>query len=661
MKYDVKILLKRVFFLILAVVVIVNPISTLSMQENIHKEEIVYGILKPAGTCEAIYVVNHFQGTPPFVDYCDYEWVRNLTNTIPLSIKSDGIEIFTQDTDFYYEGKTKTNVLPWAISFVYEMNGKTIPSSDLGGSDGKLNISITIEPGQYTNPFFYEEYALQVIVTLNADKCKNILAPGATIMSAGKEKQLMYTVLPGSHWTSKITADVSNFSMKPIMIHGMQLTIPIDFDQFPIFTDVSRFQDSIRDLQKGSTLLSGGATDLTQGARKVSKASHSIHSNSQDFQIGFNLLADGIIEMQNNMNLLQTHFLDLNDGSTQILESLQWIDQQLQNISLQVNELEILLDASLDIQDGINELSENTKRLTDCIQYSYYREQIRKQGLDIEHLVQTNTDSVAQIDKQINDLTNIYEELKQKPGFYNIAQRIAQQIDQLNDLKLLLEGNNAVHNGTKIFFEASSSLLNKLNNGMKSLERNYTKFHYSIQLLVQTLFELFDDIQDLTIGIHDLATSYEEMDQAIVDVSVAFTEMSQGCDQISQGAMELLKKTKEFTAGTTLLVTSSSNLLKGAIEMEKGSSEMKSGLSTLSEETIDLDVRVQKQIDDIMESLTGETIHPPSFASKNNGPIQSVQFHIRTQAISAPKPVVIDSKESRTKTFWEKLLELFGL
>jgi putative membrane protein len=661
MKYDVKVVLKGVFSIFLPIVVMFNPLSTLSMQGSMNKEEIVYGILQPIGTCEAIYVVNHFPGTPPFIDYGTYEWVRNLTNTTPLSVQSSTIEIPCQDSDFFYEGKTKNNMLPWDFSFAYEINGKPTPSSDLGGSEGELKITITIEPGLYENTFFYEKYALQPIVTLHSDQCENIHAPGATIISTGKEKKLMYTVLPGSHWTSTITADVSNFSMKPIMIHGMQLTVPIDIDQFPITTDISKFQDSIHDLQQGSALLSSGATDLTQGARRVSKASHTIHTNTQDFTVGIDLLADGINEMQNKVGLMQNHFLDLNDGSSQILESLQLLDDQLQSLTLEVNELELLLNASSEIQDGIKELSEETKKLANCIQYSYYREQIRKQGLDIEDLKQTNTEAITQIEEQIVDLTDIYEELKQKPGFYDISQRIAQQIHQLKDVKLLLEGNNAVHNGTKVFFEESSSALDMLANGMKTVEYNYTVFHDNIQLLVQTLIALSDDIHDLTSGIHELATSYEEMDQAIGDVSIAFIEMSQGCFQISQGVMELLQKTKEFAAGTTVLATSSSDLLKGTLALKKGSSDLNSGIFTLSEETKDLDQQVQKQIDDAMESLTGETIYPPSFASKNNGSIQCVQFHIRTQPISAPKSVSLESKESRTKSFWEKLLDLFGL
>jgi uncharacterized phage infection (PIP) family protein YhgE len=661
MKGNVKILSKYGFFTFLSVAVLFSPFNTLSIQETTHKEEVVYAILQHTGVCEEIYIVNHFVGIPPVVEYGNYEWVRNLTNTTPLSIQDDSVKISTQETDFYYEGKTKANGLPWSISLAYAMNGEPISPSDLGGRNGKLNITITIEPSKYPNTFFHENYAMQVVLTLHADKCKNIHSPGATIIRAGKENQITYTILPGSQWTKTISANVSNFEMKPIMIHGMQLTFPIDINQFPISTDVSRFQDSIRDLQKGADLLSDGANDLTQGVGEVSNASHRIHENSHDFQNGFQLLADGIFEMQNNIFQLENHFLALQNGSSQILDSLQQIDQQLQEITLQRYELEILVEASLEMQDGIQELSENTKKLADCIQYSYYREQIRNQGLDIEDLVQWNTDAASQIEEQIEDLTSIYEELKEKPGFYDVAQRIADQILQLKDLKILLDGNNSVHYGTKVFFEESSSSLAELERGMRSLENNYNEFHSSILLLTQTLSGLFDDMHDLSSSIHDLATQYEEMDQATVDVSAAFTEMSQGCTRISHGIMELLQETKAFSAGTTRLITSSSDLLKGTVELKNGTSEMKAGVTALNKETKNLDRRVQKQIDDVIGSITGETIQPLSFASKKNGPVQSVQFHIRTHEIYAPKPIPIHSKQNRPKTFWEKLLDLFGL
>jgi|GEM_PF-1045426 len=661
MKLNVKHLSKHVFFTLLSAVIICTPLSALSMQGAIQKEEIVYGVLQTSGECEAIYIVNHFPRTPPFIDYGEYEWIRNLTNTSSLALQNESIQISTHDPDFYYEGKTKTNVLPWLISFAYTINGKPVSPSDLGGRNGKLNFTINIEPSKYPNTFFHEKYALQVIVTLHSETCENIHAPGATIISVGKEKQLTYTILPGSHWTGTITTDVNNFSLKPIMIHGMQLTVPLEMKQLPISSDVSRFQDSIRDLQKGSVLLSSGANDLVQGARDFSTASKNIQTSSQDFQVGFHLIADGIFEMQNNIDLLQNHSLDLQNGSSQILNSLQRIDQQLQEISLQRVDLEILVEASLKMQDGIKELSENTKKIANRIQYSYYREQIRNQGLDIEDLVQWNTDAISQIEEQIQDLTSIYEELKQKPGFYDIAQKIAQQIHQLKDVKILLEGNNAVHNGTQVFFEESSSSLEKLNNGMKSLQDNYIEFHHGIQQMVHTLLDVCNDVADLTRGVHNLATSYEAVDHGIKDISVTFTQMSQGCYSISQGAMELLDKTKELTTGTTLLVSSSSDLAKSTISMKKGSSDLKTGLSSLNEETMDLDERVQKQINDVMESITREVIRPPSFVSKKNGTIQSVQFHFRTHEISAPKPVQIHSKENRAKNFWEKLLDLFRI
>ena len=44
---------------------------------------------------------------------------------------------------------------------------------------------------------FYENYMLQISITLDMDKSSDIQAPDAVLANAGKNKVAAYTVLPG--------------------------------------------------------------------------------------------------------------------------------------------------------------------------------------------------------------------------------------------------------------------------------------------------------------------------------------------------------------------------------------------------------------------------------------------------------------------------------
>ena len=66
-----------------------------------------------------------------------------------------------------------------------------------------------------------------------------------------------------------------------------------------------------------------------------------------------------------------------------------------------------------------------------------------------------------------------------------------------------------------------------------------------------------------------------------------------------------------------------------------------------------------------LDSLLGERSGPMrSFVAPRNKAVQTLQFIIRTEEISAPQitePVPETAETASKQTFWQKLLALFGL
>ena len=77
------------------------------------------------------------------------------------------------DGKFYYQGELESGELPWNISLKYYLNGRLITSEELAGKSGELEIKLDITQNKNINSIFYDNYALQIALTLNGDKCKN--------------------------------------------------------------------------------------------------------------------------------------------------------------------------------------------------------------------------------------------------------------------------------------------------------------------------------------------------------------------------------------------------------------------------------------------------------------------------------------------------------
>ena len=67
---------------------------------------------------------------------------------------------------------------------------------------------------------FFENYLLQVTLTMDMERCSNLEAPGATAANVGTDKQLVYSILAGSEKDITVTADVLDFEMDAISFQG---------------------------------------------------------------------------------------------------------------------------------------------------------------------------------------------------------------------------------------------------------------------------------------------------------------------------------------------------------------------------------------------------------------------------------------------------------
>ena len=278
--------LKKIFALVLCAALFFScfPISVFATQKeaNTPKEEVVYISLAADGSVKNIYVVNIFDLDEDgrIVDYGRYESLRNMTTTDGISYSSEKVTIDTTAGKLYYEGKLDTDIMPWKVEIKYYINGTELTGTQAAGQSGDLRISLKITENTEYNGDFFKGYALQTSLSLNTKNCRDIVAPGATLANVGINKQITYTILPGSGIDTEITATVTDFAFDGISINGIKLNLNIDINEDAINEKIGQLTDAVKALDEGAGALKDGMAALQEGSSELLVGLNSIASNN---------------------------------------------------------------------------------------------------------------------------------------------------------------------------------------------------------------------------------------------------------------------------------------------------------------------------------------------------------------------------------------------
>jgi hypothetical protein len=196
------------------------------------KEEVIYANLTASGAVTGVYAVNSFseQAGDTVADHGSYTAVRNMTTSDAVEQSGDTVTVHvTEDGKLYYEGTMDAaTALPWVVKLTYTLDGAEISPDELGGKSGALSIRLQVSRNSDCTGSFFDDYALQVTMSLDTGLARNIEAPGATVANVGSKKQLSYILLPGADSDVTVTADVTDFAMDAVSLNGVQLNLNLD-------------------------------------------------------------------------------------------------------------------------------------------------------------------------------------------------------------------------------------------------------------------------------------------------------------------------------------------------------------------------------------------------------------------------------------------------
>ena len=444
------------------------------------KEEVIYANLDASGTVTGVYAVNSFavQAGDTVTDHGSYTAVRNMTTTDPLKHSGDTVTAtMAQDGKLYYEGTMDTaTALPWLVKLTYTLDGAEIAPEELGGKSGALTIRLQVSRNPDCTGDFFDQYALQVTMTLDTDRAQNIVADGATMANVGSNKQLSYILLPGSDSDVTVTADVTDFAMNAISLNGVKLRLNFGLDG----ADLTGMLDR---LQSGSVQLDDGA----------------------------NALADGIAQVQAGLDTLNGKSGELTGGSAKVKAALTQMQTALNGVSASTDQLTTLLDASTQIQNGIAQLDAGAAQLDEQVSYDAYKAILKENGLDLDQLKDGNAKAMEQLEQ------------------------LARVMPQLKDVILLLKGSSANIDAMETYLNTVHDGVAQLHAGSSTLNSQYGQFDAGVRQLANALTGMLGNLSVLTDGVNQLASRYGQLDSGLNAYTDGVAQLKAGVQQLTDG------------------------------------------------------------------------------------------------------------------------------
>ena len=396
------------------------------------KEEVIYANLTASGAVTGVYAVNSFsvQAGDTVADHGSYTAVRNMTTSDAVEQSGDTVTVHvTEDGKLYYEGTMDAaTALPWVVKLTYTLDGAEISPDELGGKSGALSIRLQVSRNPDCTGSFFDDYALQVTMSLDTELARNISAPGATVANVGSKKQLSYILLPGADSDVTVTADVTDFAMDAVSLNGVRLNLNLDLGDMDL-------TGMLEQLQSGSVQLDDGA----------------------------NALADGIAQVQAGIDTLNGNSAALTGGSARVRGALTQMQTALNGISASTDELNTLLDASTQIRDGIARLDEGAAQLEQQVSFEAYKAILKENGLDLDVVKDGNAKAIEQL------------------------QGMVWMMPQLKDVILLLQGSTANIDAMQTYLDTVNGGIAQLHEGSSTLNGSYGEFDAGVRQLAGVL------------------------------------------------------------------------------------------------------------------------------------------------------------------------------
>lgn len=613
---------KRTLLVLMTIIVLVLPSFLVSAASNesskvkdisknagefASKDEVVYATLDATGKQEEMYIVNIFDVVKEgkIVDFGSYSSLKNLTDLSEIEQNGDKVQFPASKGKFYYQGNQDSGPLPWDIGITYLLDGSEVVPEQLAGKNGHIEIVIETFANDKVDKIFFENYLLQISLTLDPVIYSNIEAPSGMIANAGKNKQITFTVMPEKEEELKLEADVKDFELKGIEITAVPSSFSIDPPDVDSMTDdMESLSDAIGEVNNGVASLNDGISQLN----------------------------NGVISLRNGSELYKNGFAEVNGASSELVTASGSIIQALATINNGLAESTEDMDLSelTQLPTMLTQVANGLNGMTDGI--STFKEEFSKANSALD-------DAVASIPDQViteEEFGTLYSSIE-NPENLAVINKLKDTYIAAQKVKGTYYGVGDVE-GVKVALEAVNPTLTQLSEGITQTADGLITAADEIATSTKEM-DIQGSMEQLQIGLGELASQYGQFHTGLVGYT-------QGINQLSTSYSEIHSGIVDMSGGTG--------------DLEDGVGELHDGTSTLYDSTSDLPEQIQEEVDKMIDEFDKSDFKPVSFVSTENEKINSVQFVIKTKSIEKVEEEENEEKAAEEETgFWARLLKLF--
>ena len=314
-------------------------------------------------------------------------------------------------------------------------------------------------------------------------------------------------------------------------------------------------------------------------------------------------LSAGIAALEQGVSLLSDQSPLLTGGSAAVNAALQQLQGALGGISASSDQLNTLLDASRQIGDGIGQLDDGVALLESQVSYDAFKDILAQNGLDLDTLAAGNAQAIL----LLQGLTGLP---------FGVG-------DQISQIVLLLQGNAALAGAMQLYLDTVGQGIGALRQGTAAVREGYAAFDAGIQSMAALLSGMLQNLALLSDAVSTLASQYGVFDT--------------GVNAYTAGVEQLLAGTQQLNAASQLLVA-------GAHQLYTETSSM----------------QLDEELGALLDTLSASE-PPVSFASARNTGVSALQFALQTEPVALDAAALAQPEPAPELTFFEKLLDLFGL
>lgn len=158
-----------------------------------------------------------------------------------------------------------------------------------------------------------------------------------------------------------------------------------------------------------------------------------------------------------------------------------------------------------------------------------------------------------------------------------------------------------------------------------------------------------------------VAPNCDPLKDGITSYVAAASQLTHGATEWNAGASQLASGASELSGGAGKLASGANQLSSGAGTFANGAGTLAGGTQELQDQTTGISGKMIDAVRDKLTEYLNPSFTPHDFVNDSTEGIENVQFVYKTDAIEIPDDDEEEAEPEDNRTFFEKLLALFGM